>query len=352
MRSLIIVFSFILIVLAGCQRDEIIFDPPFTSTGVYVLNEGSFNQPGTWDYTFIDLGTDSVKTNVYLNSNNGANLAPFPNGIALVFNDLYITSQGNYGGPGKIYKISTANNKPVDTLTFGNNPYNLFYYQNSVYVTNISGSRVSRINTDLDIIAEYEVGPNPKDPMFAVNHLYVTKASYTTEKSLAIINLISNQVDKVFLPGAPVSAANQAGGIYISTYGHKKLYVMDSILSDLITDSLTVDIPDAAMGDIISGDRSLYIVGIPDTSFGGYTGKNLYRYDVALRIIDTSFTIHMTGINDIYGISYDYTTQRIFIANAKGFTSSGEVLIYDRTGKEIKKYTQVGSAPKRFAFKY
>jgi hypothetical protein len=323
---------------------------------VFVLYEGLFNQPSTYDYGFINPLNDSVKANLFQNSNSGANLPPFPDGMMIINNtDLFITCQGNFGGQGRMYRLDASTNKVMDTVTFGSNPFNFTYFQNNFYVANIGGSNVTKLNYNLDIVNTYSVGPNPKDAIPVLDRIYISKASYTNENSVGIIDIISNQVSKVYFPAHPVSVANNTGGIYISTYGWKKLYILDSLVATDIIDSISVNIPYMAIGDIIPGDgRTLYIVGISDTVFSSYIGKGLYKFDLLTRTFDPLFsTINMNGSDDIYGVAYEQTNKYLYIGNSKGFMGNGTVEVYNAsTGALIKTYDIVGVAPKRFAFKY
>src|SRR5437870_1520986 len=79
------------------------------------------------------------------------------------------------------------------------------------------------------LVSTLAVGPNPADLIYALGRIYVAKTSYTTENSLSIIDIFSNQVSKIFLNAPPVSAANNTGGVYVSDFTEKKLYVLDTL---------------------------------------------------------------------------------------------------------------------------
>lgn len=218
-----VILILIALIYAGCSRDNIVNTQVVSAQGVFVLYEGSFSA-GSGDYSFIDLSNDNVTNNVFQNSNSGAVLPLFPDGLNLYVNKyLYIVCQGNYGGHGKMFKVDGTTNKLLDTSAgFGTNPYNLAYAYNNIntfYVTNIAGSTVTQIdpNTLNVITPSIEVGPNPSNLIFAIISMYVPKTSYTTENSLAIINTYTNAVTKAYFSAPPVSVANNTGG---SMYQH------------------------------------------------------------------------------------------------------------------------------------
>jgi YVTN family beta-propeller protein len=195
---LFITSFFILTSLNGCGDEDMVTNNPVTSTkGIFILYEGAFGQPQSYDYAFIDTGLDTVFSNVYQNSNSGAALNSFPNGMLLVGNELFIAAQGTFGQPGSMYKInSTTNQLIISSPSVGNNPYNFAFANGNIYITN-TGSDYVKV-TDMNfgaVIDSLSVGFNPADILLAGGNVYVGKQSFTFENSLAIINS-SNQVIK------------------------------------------------------------------------------------------------------------------------------------------------------------
>src|SRR5258706_5416693 len=81
--------------IQSCSNDTVTNTPVTNAKGVFVLNEGLFNQPASYDYSFIDLSNDSVYGSVYQNSNSGATLNAITDGMALAGNNLFVSAQGN-----------------------------------------------------------------------------------------------------------------------------------------------------------------------------------------------------------------------------------------------------------------
>lgn len=350
--KVIALISVVAVFLFSCTRDEIFHNPVNSTAGVFVLCEGQFGSSG--DYSFINLINDSVSDNVYTNSNNGAFLGNAPDGIFTYLTSLYISVQGIFNQPGKMVRVNSTTNRLEDTsASFGLNPYNFAFGNNTFFVTNIAGSTVDILNLSLDHVSTVDVGPNPSDAIQAQLRIYVAKASYTTENSVAIVDIFNHSVAKAYFMSPPVSVANNYGGVYVSTYSHKKLYVLDSASSNFIDDSISINIPYPAIGDIISGNyRTLYIVGIADTSFSGYTGKALYKFDLVNRTLDSTFAIISSGSDDIYGVSYDYVSEKIYVANSRSGSNNGQVKVYDTNGALLRSYEIGNKFPRRFAFKF
>lgn len=359
MKKLTLFFLFVLVSVLvltqfnGCG-DEVITNNPVTSTkGIFVLYEGSFGVPSSYDYGFIDVAIDSVFSNVYQNSNNGNNLNSVPNGMILAGSELFIVSQGTYGQPGSMYRINSTSNQLIHSRpSIGNNPYNFVFANGNIYVTNTGSNFVTVVDMNFNTLVDsISVGFNPADILYAGGNVFVGKQSYAFEKSLAVINS-NNQVSKIFFEGAPVSIAHNSGKIYVSTYSYKKLFVLDAATAQ-VTDSIDVSIPEAGTGHLVSGDsRTLYVLGT-DTVFQYNLGKSIYKVDIVSKSIDPGFTINFTGFDDIYGIDYDPVESKIYVANSKNGSVNGEVRVYNTSGALLKTYSDIGGKfPRRFAFKY
>jgi len=356
LKSILFFISFFaasaFIFISGCSNDNTTNIPVVTTTGVFVLNEGQYNVVTTSDYSFIDLSKGSVQTNVYQNSNGGATMNLVPDGMLLYNNTtLYIATQGNYGGQGTVFEINATNNKKIASRSFGTNPYDIIWINNKLYVTNTAGSYVSIMDMNLNSIKDsLQVGPNPADMIHYLSYVYVAKQSYTSENSLAIINSSYDTAGRVFFPAPPVGVSANYNGVYVSTYTNKKIYVMDTLVPTRINDSIAIQITEPAIGTIIAGPTGyLFIVAISNTTSGAQTG--VYKLNLYTKSLDATFSIQTSGLNDVYGIAYDFTGQKLYIGNSMGGAVLGSVLVYSTSGSLLNTYNNVGYFPKRFAFK-
>jgi YVTN family beta-propeller protein len=337
----------------GCGEEEIVTNNPVTTTkGVFVLYEGTFGQPASYDYAFIDTGLDTVFSNVYQNSNGGSALNSFPNGMQLMDNDLYISAQGTFNQPGSLYKINSTTNQPIHIQpSIGKNPYNFVFANGNIYVTNSASDYVKVVDMNFNTVVDsISVGFNPADILYSGGNIFVGKQTYTFENSLAVINS-SHQVNKIFFPGAPVSIALNSGKVYISTFGYRKLFVVDASTAQ-VTDSISMPVTQAGIGYLASGSaNTMYVLGT-DTAFQYMQGVSIYKVDLLSKTIDAGFTVNVTGTDVIYGIDYDAVENKIYTAIAKG-NANGEVRVYSTSGTLLKTYGDIGGKyPRRFAFKY
>ena len=340
--------------LSGCSNDTITNTPVTTAKGVFVLNEGLFNQPASYDYSFIDLSNDSVYGSVYQNSNGGATMNAVPDGLALIGNNLYVCAQGNFGGTGTIYKIDATTNQKIASRDFGRNPYSIALGNNKLCATNIAGSFVSLMDLNLGAVNDsINVGPNPADIVYLNGNYFVAKASYTYENSVAVVNESSGNISKLFFSAPPIGIANSSSQVFISTYFGKKIYILNAA-GMAVTDSVSVNISDPAIGILTMGSsNSLYVVAVTDTSFQSSVGKKVYKINLTTKSVDPAFSIIMSGSDDVYGIAYEPNENRLYISNSKTGLSNGEVRVYDSDGNLKKTYLDIkGKFPRRFVFKY
>lgn len=344
-------FVLLAVLVSGCSRDEITNIPVSSTSGILVLYEGGFT-PGSGDYSFINTSNDSVYNDVFKNSNNNANLGLIPDGMFLYGQYLYVTSQGSFGGQGRMFKISSSDNKLLDTASFGVNPYDFDISQGDFWVTNIGGSTVTRIDGNLNIVnPSIEVGTNPTKIIPAMSYMYVAKASYTSENSVAVINVFNNSVIKAFFDAPPVSVAYNTGGVFVSTYTNKKIYLLDTLAINSVIDSISLDlIPNNAAGEVIAGDyRTLYVVGL-DTSLFSNVGKVVYKIDIFTK--QWAAFINDGSIMDIYGIAYDAVNSQVVIADSRSGGAPGHVRVYGNDGSLRKTYILSGYFPRKIVFKY
>jgi YVTN family beta-propeller protein len=355
MKKLFLFFVIIVsaVYLIGCSEEDVINTPVTSTKGVIVLYEGLFNQPSSYDYAFINTDSNTVYSNVYQNSNSGAHLNAVPDGLVLSTN-LFVIAQGNFGHQGTIYKINSSTNQLISSRDFGNNPYSMALGSNAIYVTNTASDFISIMDMNFNPIADsISVGPNPSDIVIGSGYLFIAKQSYTFENSLAVINESSHQVNKLFLIAPPVSVDIVENWVCVSSYWHKMIYRLYGNNGQLI-DSIPVAVTEPAIGSVCHGDsRTLFILGVSDTAFGGNIGKSVYKLDLISKALDPNFHIQFSGNDDVYGIAYNNSEKRLYISNSKGGLSNGELKIYDDNGSLVRTYNDVGGKfPKRMVFKY
>jgi len=187
--------------------------------------------------------------------------------------------------------------------------------------------------------------------MYALNYVFVSKSSFLAQKSLAAINIFSYSVDRIFFNSLPISSAVNNGGIYVSTYTSKKVYLLDSLIGG-ITDSIYVPSNGTAIGDLISGSPlKLYVVG--GNAGTAFTGREVWRIDLLSQPPNVELLISSQDISGINGIGFEPINNEIFISDTNGGGTYGEVRVYDAyNGNWKKTYPVGGRNPAKLAFHY
>jgi YVTN family beta-propeller protein len=80
-----------------------------------------------------------------------------------------------------------------------------------------------------------------------------------------------------------------------------------------------------------------------------FSGKKVYKFDVSATSAPADAFITESGATSFYGIGIDHKTNVLYVADSKGFSSSGTVYRYDLSGAIVDKFT-AGIGPGGFAF--
>lgn len=204
----------------------------------------------------------------------------FPHDIVLGGEQyIYVLCKGNSGNNGTIYKINFADNRVISSVNFGKNPQNLLQVGDKFFISNAADSFVTVLDLNLNVIRDsIQVGSSPSHLMYALNYVFVSKSSFLTQKSLAAVDIFGFSVTRIFFNSLPISSAVNNGGIYVSTYTSKKVYLLDSLIGGVI-DSIYVPSNGTAIGDIFSGSPlKLYVVG--GNAGTTFTGREVWRINL------------------------------------------------------------------------
>ena len=333
-----LIFSLILIAVAtvwtACNDDDPEPSKGKYDTGVFVVNEGPFG--GSGSITWYNPDTDETETDIFANNNNGVLLGQFvqsltfhndkayivvngTNRIVVVDantfqlldtiggfilprfmqvtddNTAWVTQWGLDGLNGSIAKVNLSTNSIVKTVPLGRGPEKIFRDGNTLYVPNSGGfgvdSTVSLFNltTETEQTRKVVAGKNPCCVAFLFGDPWVLcKGSFTDP-----------------LPTGFVSNLNS--GVFNSTFPYG---------DDLLTAS----------------DNTLRWAG------GGFVWKNNGG--------------QITGFinQQSYGLGYDKANDHLYCADARDFSSNGQVVIYKLDGTKIDSFP-VGVAPGEVVFK-
>jgi YVTN family beta-propeller protein len=255
--------------------------------------------------------------------------------------NLYITEQGNFNAAGKIYKTD-MNGTVVVQNSVGKNPYSLCAANNKLYITNGPVSKISVVEPNsLGTIKEITVGVYPQEIISYNNKVLVCNTSAyggASDSTISIIDANSDEVVKTLKVAKDpsglaitndgkllVASADPGGKIYI--FGANNYNLVDSLFSPFgFSKDFSID----------KLSNNVYFIGI---------NSEVIKLNLDTKTF-TKFITKPTADSFIYGYVYDYVGQKHYLADAKNFTSAGNLLVYNANGT-MSKSIMAGVAPRR-----
>lgn len=317
----------------------ITFEPPDApagkyAAGIFVVNEGPFG--GTGSVTWHNPATGETVQDVFATENNGAVLGQFVQSLTFHNSRGYIV----VNGANKIYVVDAATFKFIDTIGGLVLPRfllpldNDFAYVSQWGANGLDGS-VARVNLHTnEIVGTIPTGHGPDKMLRHPDGLvYVPNSGgFGLDSTISIINpAIDQELQRIAVPGknpGTVAVGNFEGGLLI--YAHCRGSFFDA------TPAGWVGPLDGTAGFLAPpyGDD---LVSAPGLTAVYYTaGGGIYILDAAghRRLFDQA----------AYGLACHPATGNLYCADARDFSSAGEVVIYTPAGQRLGSFP-AGIAP-------
>jgi YVTN family beta-propeller protein len=340
-----IVYLFVLIILlACCTRDEIVIpEPPviLSTNGAYILSEGGIT-PGSSMLSFYSISADSFYADIF----NPGTLGLFTDGLIIINKNLYLTEQGNFGSAGKIYKLDT-NGTAITSQVTGTNPYSLTTANNKIYITNGPASNVSVLDiNNFSLITTINVGAYPQEIISIGNKVFVCNTSIfggAQDSTVSVIDATTDQiVETIVVQKDPSSLAiTNDNKLIVGCPGQFGFaYIIDPDAYNKIDSFLSID----GMGKDIAvdnGSNEIYFIS---------GSNNITKIDIASRVSVVVIANPNPASTFFYGYNFDLSNKKHYVCDARNFTVSGSLYIYDENGTLEQTFT-TGIAPRRVVFK-
>lgn len=348
-----VVFSMLAVGFMSCESDddEPWVEPFISTSGIYVLNQGTMGQNDA-GLVYFDGSNDVLTEGIIENRNGGIKLGNTAQDMLIYGSKMYITvTKSNKifitDLKGKILK--RANNTDAIISPLENNmplePHSLVADQGKVYVT-LYGGYVARIDTtDLDIETKMAVGKHPEKMTIVKNKLYVANA-WDPSDSISVINLSDFKREsaiKVAVNPDKITSDKNNNIYVLSTgnYGNVKPTLQKI---DPETNAVSIIGTDVATQMTIDGDRLLLIYKDP-TDYSGSAVASLQYYDIAKgTVVNKSFVSGDVNLADASNISIDPANGNIYIATTD-YVSNGSMYIFKSNGEYIKSFNTKGLNP-------
>lgn len=317
------------------------------SDGIIIANEGAFTSP-TADVSYVsnDLGT--VRNKVYTDNNNEI--------LGKVLQT--IAFRGDYA-----YLVSNVPNK-IDI------------------VNRYSFKKQATVTSNID---------NARYIAFSGNQYYVTNNNYSNVMKLNVYNVSDNSfVKSISFTGAAEKVVEAAGNIVVQTdgvtydasfnelpTGHTVTIVNPS--SNIVSKVVTLPTNGGIIRDLVSYNGAAYVLSSDNTNSyiykinpanGTYETTNLtaipkvqklridadkfyfvdsskvYSMNITATTAPTTPLVTTTGITNLYG--FNVIDGRLFISDAKNFSSDSQVYVYNANNGSLLKTFAAGVATNGF----
>jgi hypothetical protein len=352
-----ILFSMLSLIFISCSDDnnnEPWVEPEYTTTGVYVLNSGSYNPSIDAALTYYDNDTNITTGDVFLNKNE-ISLGNGGQDMVIYGSKMYITvTQSNCiyvtDKTGKLLKYDDGTDaiiKPSNDNSQPRKPRSAMAYNGKVYVSLYDGNlaRIDTATMKIDKLASLD-GTYPEEFAIVNNKAYVTISDYMGTgigTKVSVIDLNSfTKTGEIEVTVNPTKIVNDKdGNLYVISNGNYS--TIPSCLQKITTsdNKVTVLGTDVA-SNMEAGKDKIYLMKEDYVT----SSTNLSYYDIATnKIVDEAFVnTESADIKRAYNITVDPITENIYIATSD-YKNEGGMYIYKSTGEYIKSFKTKGINP-------
>jgi YVTN family beta-propeller protein len=344
LKQNLILIAALSLVLAACHKDKNNPAPAPAVNGLYVLNQGLFNDNNSTlsFYNYISKQTTSDIFNLV----NNRGLGDTGNDIEIYGSKMYIVM--NVSSTLEVVDAKTAKSLKQIKLFDGataREPRDVAFYKGNAYVTSYDGT-VAVIDTATLGVSKYiTVGANPEQIAVANGKAYVANSGGLNypiyNNTVSVIDLASGTVTKTLTVtvNPQYVAADAYGNVYVLSIGNYNDIGSSLAVIDDNTDQVKSQTNFDGSNMVIGGDNLYFIT----------SANKISVYNVKNQSLTTgSFITDGTAITTPYALAVDASTGEVFVTDAKDYKSNGAVYAFDKTGKKEYSIT-VGINPGRIA---
>ncbi len=328
----------LLLLLWGCKKEkEIIEDKPEnTLSGVLVGNEGNFNW-GNASLSYIDPVHKKIYNSVY-KQNNGKLLGDVLQSIYIYGEDAFLVVNNS----GKIIRIFLSNFKEKAVYSSFTSPRYMYIYKGKAFVSDLYAGRIFVFGVDGKPVENGTIKVNGwTEEMDADdNLLYVAGVNANRLYVIDMENEIL--VDSIVTDDAPSS-------VKIDKDGYVWVYCGDYQSENYVLEKINPGTKEVVTRLCMPANAGTYATKMAmnkdkDGIWFIYNGiKHLSVYDSTYDSFASAAYFETP-----YGIGVDFTGN-VYVADAKNYTSEGEIFVFDKNRVLITTY-KAGIIPGNFAF--
>lgn len=334
-------------IIFGCG-DEIIVEPEFPPTkwdhGVYIINQGKFGDgTGTIDY----YGNGELCKKLFQTENEGMVLGNIVQSMTTTFGGNHYYAINN----GQRIEVSDSSNKSITSIEgLPQVRYMISTnFDSRVYATSWGADGVSGVLYEIDpemneVIDQYELGGGLENMALQDLKLYIAKSGgFGTDSLVLRFDIRDKRVDEEYVVGDnPVGVTEDANGnIWVLCTGAFDFSNPENSTAGGIYKISNGEVSKEL--EVANGSANLTINGDGDTLY--------YRDGDGIKVVDINNpSSNLFAEGSFYGLGYFKRENQIYAADAKDFTSNGEVIIFDQNGNEVERI-EAGIIPGEFYFK-
>lgn len=350
-----------LLSLSACKKDKLpTIDPqPLNTTGVYVLNEGSYSGGGASSISYYNVASKKVEVD-YFAKQNGKALGANANDLKQYGSKMYCVITGTTASAKDSYLevINMATGKSLKRIPFSDEnggfmPRNIVFNKNKAYISGYDGKLTKLDTASLTIDSRLLVGGALEQLAIVNNKIYVTNSVHllfpsATNSSVSVVDL-SNFTKLKEIPTSlnpRVIFATPSGDLFVQTSGN-----YTSIPGTLEKLSSVSDTKISAGPDL--GISFLNITGTNGFAIGYSTAAYLKSFNTSTGALGNDLIKDGTAadITYAYTVSLNTLDNSFYVADGKNFSVNGKMFGYTKDGK-LQFAFETGVGPKMAVFQY
>jgi YVTN family beta-propeller protein len=328
--------------IASCDDPETDTKGNF-ETGVFVVNEGNFNDAdGT--VSFFNLADKNVTLDLFGSVNSGRALGDVVQSMALTGDEAYVVVNNS----NKVEIVNANTFEAIHTLTGVKLPRYFTAANGKGYLTEwVSFEDPGRVSViDLathEVLETITTDFGTENIIYTSNKLFVSNSFTNT---ITVINPVTNKVvNTLEVQSSPgefvVDSQNKlwviCGGNYEGNDG--ALVQLDPVEEAVVkTVPLPINVPAKMATDATKS--FLYY----------YKGKSVYKISIAATAAPADAWLTVNAATNLYSIGIDDEAGLIYLSDSKNFSGNGTAYRYTLDGAFVDTFG-VGRGPNGFVFK-
>jgi hypothetical protein len=323
MNKIQLLLLVIALIISSCKKDKPM--PCSTSKyvkgkGLFILNEGTFNY-GNASVSYLNLENNTIENDIYSISNN-LPLGDVAQSMFLLGDKIYIAINNSQ----KVEVVNANNFKNDKTISGFTSPrYFQIINSDKFYVSDLYSNRIEVLNSTSTVISNHILTNCWTEKMILVNDkVYVTCPK---KKFLLVINSLTDLIEDSIAVnyGANSIQLDKTGNLWIYCTGSSSPASNASVQCINVNSKQVIKTIDLGSYNLLSGN--LTINQNADSLY--FINHDLYKFSINDNDINSSFINSNSRV--FYGL-HILNNGKIIITDAKDYTQSGELLIYNNSG--------------------